>query len=495
MFKFPSPYDHVLPHEIQVTFPEDPSVKEATFDRVIGSLIGLAVGDALGASVEFRPHDYLLQHPVTDMQKGGTWGLNAGQWTDDTSMGLCLASSLITKRRFDPYDQMIRYKWWYKYGFLSSTGHCFDIGDATRRALDEFCRRQRDLKYVYNCKTDEEVDRLPLEKVLDVKNFSLDCSSAGVAGNGALMRLAPVPLFYFRSPVEAVSYAGRSATLTHGDIIACDACRYYAALIVAAVHGEPKWKLLSNEFYNEHRDWFGSKNLHPEILQVAQGSYKRPHGYDDGIRGKGYIVNALEAALWAFYYDEDSFKKGVLAAIQLGDDTDTTAAIYGQLAGAHYGYQMIPKNWRRQLYANQLITSIGHWLYFLGKQPSNTQQQSQQMVVQYSIPTTNLQSQHRQLGITTSLRNGIQQETSAIGFTGYHLQPSASYTVPTQSLRQNNHYGTHNPVNTDYNINTSQSLLGSMPTTDLSNYQRNLKSFGNHIPSFYSDKHTYYQRY
>ncbi|CAF4564251.1 unnamed protein product, partial [Rotaria sp. Silwood2] len=96
MIKFPSPHDRVLPHQIQVTFPEDLATKEVTLDRVIGSLIGLAVGDALGASVEFRPRDYLLHHPVSDMQKGGTWGLNAGQWTDDTSMALCLASSFIT---------------------------------------------------------------------------------------------------------------------------------------------------------------------------------------------------------------------------------------------------------------------------------------------------------------------------------------------------------------------------------------------------------------
>ncbi|CAM4958811.1 unnamed protein product [Rotaria socialis] len=370
MIKFPSPHDRVLPHKIKVTFPDDGSARSDTLDRVIGSLVGLATGDALGASVEFRPHEYLRHHPVTDMQKGGTWGLSRGQWTDDTSMALCLASSLVTKRRFDPYDQMVRYKWWFKHGFLSSTGHCFDIGSATRHALDEFSRRQKLLHKVYQCRTEEEVDRLSLEQVKAVKEFSLNCSSVGVAGNGPLMRLAPVPLFYFRSPNEAIDYAGRSATLTHGDKIASDACRYYAALIVAAIRGEPKEQILADRFYDDHRDWFGSSDLHPAILEVANGSYKRAGGYNDGIRGKGYIVNSLEAALWAFYYDENSFKTGVLSAIHLGDDTDTTAAIYGQLAGAYYGWPMIPENWRRQLYANELITCIGHWLHCIGEEQS-----------------------------------------------------------------------------------------------------------------------------
>ncbi|CAF2914780.1 unnamed protein product [Rotaria sp. Silwood2] len=489
MIKFPSPYDRVLPHEIQVTFPEDLATKEVTLDRVIGSLIGLAVGDALGASVEFRSHDYLRHHPVSDMQKGGTWGLDAGQWTDDTSTALCLASSLITKQRFDPYDQMVRYKWWYKYGFLSSTGNCFDIGNATRQALDEFCHRQRFLKDVFHCTTDEEVDRLPLEKVKSVKDFSLDCSSAGVAGNGALMRLAPVPLFYFWSPIEAVSYAGLSATLTHGSIIAYDACRYYAALIVAAVRGEPKEKLLSNTFYNDHQHWFGPKNLHPEILQVSQGSYKRPRGYADGIRGKGYIVSALEAALWAFYYDGNSFRKGILAAIQLGDDTDTTAAIYGQLAGACYGYQRIPENWRQQLYANQLIIGIAYWLHFLGKQQHNTEQQSQNITGQYSISTTNPQLRHRQLNVTTSLRNGVQQNRPTIGVTGNQLRPCVSYAVPTQPLRHNNPHGAHNLVDTNYETDWKQSGPDSTPVAGLPSHRRTLKLSDNYNPLNYLSKY------
>ncbi|CAF4088516.1 unnamed protein product [Adineta steineri] len=374
---FPSPHDRTLPHAIRLGTPQDPSSDLDTLNQVIGSLVGLAVGDALGASVECQSHANLIEHPVTNMQSGGTWGLKAGQWTDDTSMALCLASSLISKQGFDPYDQLVRYKWWFKHGFLSSTGHCFDVGSATRRALDEFSNRQKILKKRFKCRTDQEVDQLSYDAVRLVPGFNVNCSSPNIAGNGALMRLTPVPLFYFRSPSVAIEYAGRSAVITHGDRKAVDACRYYAALIVAAIHKESKEQLLSNSFYEEHKNWFQDQDLHPDILHIAQGSYKQTRGYEGGIRGKGYIVKALEAALWAFWSNNDSFETGVLAAIQLGSDTDTTAAIYGQLAGAFYGYDKIPQKWRRQLDAHDLLVSISHWLHFLGSQASTDEQQSQ----------------------------------------------------------------------------------------------------------------------
>ncbi|CAF1275454.1 unnamed protein product [Adineta steineri] len=328
----------------------------------------LAVGDALGASVEFRPHEYFIHNPVQDMEGGGTWGLKAGQWTDDTSMALCLASSLITKRGYDPYDQMVRYKWWYKHGYLSSTGQCFDIGNATRDSLEEFIRRQSNLMKSGLCKANE-IDNLSWDMIQSVTKFDINCSSHGVAGNGALMRLTPVPLFFYRHPEVAVEYSGQSGQITHGDQKAYDACRYYGALIVAAVRGYSKEELLDNKFYSKHRKWFSKNELHPDIKKIAEGSYKRPKGYDDGIRGKGYIVAALEAALWAFWSDKDSFENGALAAVNLGDDTDTTAAIYGQLAGACYGYRSIPQKWLNKLYAHELLVCIGKWLHFLGDQP------------------------------------------------------------------------------------------------------------------------------
>ena len=182
------------------------------------------------------------------------------------------------------------------------------------------------------------------------------------------MRLAPVPLFFYRIPQIAVEYSGISGKITHGDQKAYDACRYYAALIVAALHDETKDQLLDNEFYSKHISWFNNEPLHPDIESIARGSYKREAGYDGGIRGKGYIVSALEAALWAFWSDENSFEKGALAAVNLGDDTDTTAAIYGQLAGAHYGYDKLPKYWLDQIHSHKFMKIIGEWIAYEGEQ-------------------------------------------------------------------------------------------------------------------------------
>ncbi|CAF0771144.1 unnamed protein product [Didymodactylos carnosus] len=336
--------------------------------KMCGSMFGMAIGDALGAHVESRPHSYLVEHPVRDLQGGGTWGLEKGQWTDDTSMGLCLAISLIVRQGFDAYDQLVRYKWWWKYGYMTSTGRCFDIDHATSQSLGQFVDKQEVFIKKYNIRR-ESIDSLTTEQSKKFHNdFSTQCSEKGVAGNGALMRLAPLPLFFFRSPRDAIYYAGESALLTHGDIKARDACRYYAALICGAMIDHSKRDLLDNKFYHSclEKKWFGDDQLVPEIKAIAEGSFKKK-GYEAGIRRKGYIVMALEAALWAFW-DSNSFEDGALKAVNLGDDTDTTAAIYGQLAGAVYGVERLPERWVDQLYARNYIEWLAKWLNYRGNE-------------------------------------------------------------------------------------------------------------------------------
>ncbi|CAF3639011.1 unnamed protein product [Rotaria sp. Silwood1] len=354
----------MTPEDLETKLQDPHTVIDPTvLNYVKGSMFGMALGDALGAHVEFRPRQYLIEYPVQDLQEGGTWGLKKGQFTDDTSMALYLASSLICRRDFVPYDQLVRYKWWYRHGYMSSTGQCFDIGSATSQSLREFERRQRLFASEYQIPLDQ------LDSLLDlnlINKFDVHCSQVGVAGNEALMRLAPVPLFFYRHPIEAVEFSGISGVIAHGDQKAYDSCRYYGALIVAALRGETKEHILDDNFYLKHKTWFNNKPLTQEVMNVAEGSYKKPGGYQDGIRGKGYIVSALEAALWAFCYDENSFEKGVLNAINLGDDTDTTAAIYGQLAGTYYGYDKLPDRWIRQVYAHNFITCVSKWIVYEG---------------------------------------------------------------------------------------------------------------------------------
>ncbi|CAF1079739.1 unnamed protein product [Rotaria sp. Silwood1] len=364
-------------------------------------MFGLAMGDALGAHVEFRPHSYLLANPVKDLVGGGTWGLQKGQFTDDTSMALCLANSLIACQDFVPYDQLVRYKWWYRHGYMSSTGQCFDIGAATRQSIEEFETRQRKFAHDHDIPLDE-MDSLSDRDLLQA--FDVKCSKEDVAGNGALMRLAPVPLFFYRNPEVAIDYSGISGRITHGDDKAYDACCYYGALIIAALNGAKKSELISKTFYDEHREWFGNRTLHSEIMAIAQGSYQKPGGYQDGIRGKGYIVNALEAALWAFWSDEDSFETGALKAVNLGDDTDTTAAIYGQLAGAYYGYKKLPEKWLECMYAKDFILCVSSWISYEGEAWFKNQM----------IPDTSVLINTGARGYHTSLTNrGSRDEVEA----------------------------------------------------------------------------------
>ena len=294
-------------------------------DRVRGALIGLAVGDAVGTTVEFKPPGTFP--PVTDMVGGGPFGLKPGEWTDDTSMALCLAESLIECGGFDVRDQMTRYVRWWREGHLSSTGRCFDIGNTTRAALARF------------------------ERTGDPFAGSTEPNAAG---NGSLMRLAPVAMFYARRAEEGIAACGESSRTTHGAREAVDACRYFGGLLIGAMIGVSKAELLA-PMYSPVPGLWEREPLAPKIAAVAGGSFARRSPPD--IRGGGYVVESLEAALWAFA-TTDNYRDGCLEAVNLGDDADTTAAVYGQLAGAYYGESAVPGEWRERL---ALLESIDRY--------------------------------------------------------------------------------------------------------------------------------------
>ena len=281
----------------------------STEDRFRGALLGLACGDAVGTTVEFKPRGSFT--PLTDMVGGGPFSLKAGQWTDDTSMALCLAESLVIKGGCDPHDQMTRYANWYRWGYWSSTGGCFDIGIATREALERFLRNGD-----------------PLAGNPDPRS----------AGNGSLMRLAPAALRYAGDDEARLQeMAALSSRTTHGAAECLDACRLFAVALNRALQGREKSEVLNLA---------DLKLYSPKIQQIAQGSYRDKSR--EQIRGSGYVVESLEAALWCFAR-HDNFRDAVLEAANLGDDADTTAAITGQIAGAMWGEQGIPGEWLGRL--------------------------------------------------------------------------------------------------------------------------------------------------
>jgi ADP-ribosyl-[dinitrogen reductase] hydrolase len=292
-----------------------------TQDRFRGALLGLASGDAVGTTVEFEPRGSFM--PMLDMVGGGPFHLEPGQWTDDTSMALCLAASLLEKG-FDPTDQMDRYCHWYCEGYMSSKGRCFDIGTTVRDSLDDF-----------------EATGEP---------FS-GATHPNSAGNGCIMRLAPVPMYFYPNREEAIRMSAESSRTTHGTAECLEACQLLAAILYEAFSDASKEQVLSpgdvGPFQCE------------KISAIAGGTWKEK--LKPQIRGSGYVVDCLEAALWCFD-QTDSFEAAILTAANLGDDADTTAAVCGQIAGAFYGESGIPPSWLEKLTMAEEIRAMADQL-------------------------------------------------------------------------------------------------------------------------------------
>jgi len=289
-------------------------------NRYRGALLGLAAGDAVGTTLEFKPRGSF--EPLTDMVGGGPFELEPGQWTDDTSMALCLAESLIRCQEFDARDQMNRYANWYQHGYWSSTGSCFDIGMATRGAIHNYL-----------------VTGDPLAGNPDPDS----------AGNGSIMRLAPVALRFARMP-ELQAMAVLSSRTTHAAAECLDACRLLAVALDRALTGCSKAEVL---------DLADVEVASPRLRDIAAGGYRTAKR--DQVRGTGYVVDSLEAAFWCFH-QHDTFAGAVLEAANLGDDADTTAAVVGQLAGAFYGESGIPAAWLARLHRGDEIAALADGL-------------------------------------------------------------------------------------------------------------------------------------
>lgn len=294
-----------------------------SLDRYRGALLGLACGDAVGTRVEFKQRGSF--EPVTDMLGGGPFDLQPGEWTDDTSMALCLGASLLHCQGADARDQMNRYCNWWHHGYMSSNGHCFDIGLTVSAAL---------------------------ERYLQSGDPWAGSTDPRTAGNGALMRLAPIPM-YFANDDEALWHqAAESTRTTHGAAQALECSRLFAWQLRAALRGQPREHLVRPALPQPLRD--------DATVSLARGDWIGKS--IDQIRGSGYCVASLEAALWCFFHT-DSFEAAVLAAANLGDDADTTAAICGQIAGAHYGVQAIPAGWLDRLALRDEIDAMARSLH------------------------------------------------------------------------------------------------------------------------------------
>lgn len=289
-------------------------------DRALGCLVGAAIGDALGATLEFAPYDPLRYH--AEMVGGGPFNLRPGEWTDDTAMALALADTLLDEPKFSPAGFMSRLADWERCGRFSCQGQCIDIGTSTLTSIKRF--------------------------VENAEPLCLDEDPVG-AGNGSLVRLAPVVLRHLYEPDEMQRVARLQSRCTHSAPAATDACSFIATMLQQLILGIP------NATMPKHIA------AHPDIAAIAAGSYLGLRQLDP----TGHVARTLETALWAFSHTE-TFEAALIAATSLGGDADSIGAVAGMIAGAKYGLSNIPERWLHQLAWKDEILAIGRRLLRLG---------------------------------------------------------------------------------------------------------------------------------
>ena len=318
-------------------------------DKARGMLLGLAIGDALGAPIEFGyTSDTIRQlgsklEFFTDSPRG-----NKGEWTDDTSMALCIANSLLEKKGYDSYDIMNKFVRWADYGYRSADNKpATDIGNQTKKALDDF------KQYPSVARSEIETDQ---------------------AGNAPIMRLAPIIIANTSAEKSEITpeiitptlkMAELSARETHNSLAAKAVTEMFASMLYCAIHGLDKINIAGYcaRFLTED-------NYTRFYLQNSEQLIDRAlSSADIGLRDRGgYIVDTFTIALWGLIHGEN-FKDGMLKVLQLGGDTDTNAACYGQIAGAFYGLNSIPIEWVSGVYESKEITELADKLLAMPECP------------------------------------------------------------------------------------------------------------------------------
>lgn len=308
-------------------------------DQIKGSIFGLAVGDALGLPVEFKSRDYLTKHPVKDMIGYGTYNKPPGTWSDDTSLTLCLLDSLndsLSENEDISYGNIMnKFLSWYEDHEYTATGISFDIGYTTANALQNYADGE----------------------------FPLHCGPSGERNisNGSLMRIIPLASYlYFKENNLNFEIIHNISKITHGHPICLIACGIYISIAFKILEGHTIQASVINGFYEANEYYLNSEyseywNVFDKIInpeEIDNFPLNAPP------KSGGYVVDSLESALWCLMNSNNSYKDCVLQAVNLGDDTDTTAAIAGGLAGLYYGYNQIPKKWIETLQRTEFIDEL-----------------------------------------------------------------------------------------------------------------------------------------
>lgn len=291
-------------------------------DLVVAAGLGQAVGDALGVPVEFNSRQKLEENPVVGMRAFGTHCMPQGVWSDDTSMTIATVDSLIKNHRFDYDDIMDKFVEWRFEGDYTPGGHCFDIGGTCSRALHNY------------------VNGAPA--------LDSGCRGEHSNGNGSLMRIMPIAFVAHQnqlSPQATYDLTAKVSQLTHGHIISIFGCYLFVQYLRYLLEGNSPWESYLRLQFDTDCD------MAPPRAKVHYNrlTYHNIKDYrKDEIESSGFVVHTLEASLWSLL-NTDNFPDAVLTAVNLGEDTDTTGAVTGVMAGLAYGLESIPAAWLEQL--------------------------------------------------------------------------------------------------------------------------------------------------
>jgi ADP-ribosyl-[dinitrogen reductase] hydrolase len=291
-------------------------------NKIKSVLFGVAVGDALGVPVEFKSRQVILKNPVKDMIGYGTYNLPPGTFSDDSSLTFCLAEALTTKFDLNTIGQNF-VKWFYN-NYWTPRGNVFDIGIATQQAIDRLAKGER-------------------------PNLAggFDVSSNG---NGSLMRISPLLFYLVDKPVgERYDITKQVSSITHGHIRSVIACFYYLEFAKQLFEQKDKFEIYKN-LQTEVTNHLTSLSINPTEVALFDRLLKQDiyELTDENILSSGYVLHTLEASIWCLL-TTDNYKDAVLKAVNLGEDTDTTGAVTGGLAGLLYGFDTIPNNWVQQI--------------------------------------------------------------------------------------------------------------------------------------------------
>ncbi|MCH2044138.1 MAG: ADP-ribosylglycohydrolase family protein [Saprospiraceae bacterium] len=312
-------------------------------DNVIGALMGVAVGDAMGVPHEFKSRSEMRKNPVTSMVGHGTYNQPLGTWSDDSSLTFCLAESLLNG--YDLKDIAEKFIQWRSKAYWTARGRVFDIGMTTAKALNRL---------------EEILDNNWLDELQEQKNYG----DAYENGNGSLMRIIPL-LFYIKGKTiqEQFSIIWEVSALTHRHIRAAMSCLIYLKLAEKLLSGQDKiiaYTDMQKEILAFWEEIHFPKSESQYFEKIIQNDIRNTALKN--IKTGGYVIEVLESSLW-FFLNRNSYKETILSSINLGHDTDTGAAIAGGLAGLYYGLKGIPELWVASIARMEDIIQLGKQLH------------------------------------------------------------------------------------------------------------------------------------